>query len=102
MWFFILPIVALVSILAIIFAGVLLHINNKTKFITEVADFNFEQKSQVDSLTEEKFFQRLKNTFRGSMSSFGSAISRLFGRNEETLVKRMENVTESDAEEEIS
>lgn len=101
MLFVILPIVAFISILAIIFAGILLHINNKTKFITEVADFNFEQKSQVDSLSEEKFYQRLKNTFRNSLRSFGCSFNGLFRRNEETLVKRMENVNESDGEDEI-
>ena len=99
MLFVILPIVAFISILAIVFAGILLHIKNKTKFITEVADFNFEQKTQVDSLTEEKFFQRLKTTFRNSMSSCGSSINSRFRRNEETLVKRMENVNESDEDE---
>lgn len=101
MLFVIIPIVAFISILTIVFAGILVYVKNKNKFMTEVADFNFEQKSQVDSLTEERFVQRLKNTFLSSMSSFWRSFNELFRRNEETLVKRMENVNEIEDEDEI-
>lgn len=66
----IMPIVAFILLLSILIFGILYHIKNKDKFITEIADFNFESdKNQIDSLSEQTFFQRLSNTFKSSIRS---------------------------------
>lgn len=83
MMIIIMPVVSIIFILAILLAGILYHIKNKNKFITEVADFNFE-KSQVDCLSEETFFQRLTSTFKSSISC---ALNR-----DETQTKSLLNV----------
>lgn len=81
----IMPIVAFILILAILLAGILYHVNKRNKFITEVADFNFETRSQASYLSEETFFQRLKNTFINSIKD-------ITHNRGETQFKHLENL----------
>jgi len=83
--FIIMPTVAVILIFVILLSGVLYVLSRRSKFRTEVADFNFEIKSQVDALSEETFFQRLKSTFRNS-------IRNLFKCNQEIRFRQLNNM----------
>lgn len=73
------PSLAFIFILAIILTGVLYHLKKRNKFRTEIADFDFETRSQMD-LIEKSFFQRIK-----------LALYFTFLRKKETPFEQMEN-----------
>lgn len=67
------------------------YTKSRAKFKAEVADFDFEQLSQVDNLNEEVFFERLKNAFKNSIKGLLNGCD-----DEQTLINRLESVNNID------
>ena len=88
--FITIPIVAFIFILSIIFSGILYIINNKSKFRTEIADFDFVEPSACAS-EEVTFVKRLKHTFINSIKD----TFQKKGDEETEAFKPLENVNNS-------